>query len=84
MDVGFVVAVVLIAGLVVLASSFARKRSFSHNQRVVLSGVAVGMLILAFAPRDLDGLVQEPGKILVMVLGIVVLVAAVRYLGRHE
>ena len=84
MSTGFVVAVVLVAGLVVLASFLLRKRGYSHNQRVVLSGVAIALLIWSLVPRDLETLKAEPGKAVMAGLGVVVLIAAVRYLGRQE
>ncbi len=84
MDAGFVVAVVLVAGMVVLASLFARKRGYSHNQRVVLSGVAILLLILGLAPRDTAGILAEPGKVVLICLGAAVLIAAVVYLARQK
>ena len=67
------VVVVLVVGVAILASLFARKRGFTNNQRIVLSGVAIGLLIFTYS----DG---QPGKIVLVVAAIIILAAAVGYL----
>ena len=75
--------VVLVVGIVVLASLVARKRGYSHNQRIVLSGIAIGLLIWSLFPgAKVESI--EPGKVVLVVLGIVVLVTGLRYLGRQQ
>ena len=67
------VVVVLVVGVAILASLFARKRGFTNNQRIVLSGVAIGLLIFTYS----DG---QPGRIVLVVAAIIILAAAVGYL----
>lgn len=40
-----VYVVVLVAGLAIIASLYFRRQGYSHNQRIVLSGVAAALLI---------------------------------------
>lgn len=40
-----VYVVVLVAGLAIIASLYFRRKGYSHNQRIVLSGVAAALLI---------------------------------------
>jgi hypothetical protein len=69
-----VLVVVLVVGLAFLASLFARKQGYSHNQRIVLSAIAVGLLISSMLPG------VSAGKAIVVVTGILTLVASVIYL----
>ncbi len=40
-----VFAVVLVVGLAIFAALYFRRQGYSHNQRIVLSGVAAALLI---------------------------------------
>lgn len=62
--------VVLVA---VLASAFARKQGYSNNQRIVLSGIALGLLAMSLL-RD-----ATPGKITAMLVAAVVVISALLY-----
>lgn len=65
--------VVLVAGVAVLASAFARKQGYSNNQRIVLSGIALGLLAMSLL-RD-----ATPGRIVAMLVAAVVVVSALLY-----
>lgn len=65
--------VVLIAGVALLASYFARRGGYSNNQRIVLSGIALGLMLWMFL-RD-----GEPGKAILAVIGICILGSAAWY-----
>jgi len=68
---------VLVVGIAILGSVFARKRGYSNNQRIVLSGVAIGLLVLSLVRNT------TPGNTVLLVVGILTLVASVLYLRRE-
>ena len=72
MSAGLVV--VLVVGLVFLSSFIARRRGYSHNQRVVLSAIAIGLLLWNLYSRG------GVDNIVLAVAGIVVLVSGVLFL----
>lgn len=75
------VAVVLVAGFAVLARVMARKKRFSHNQRLVLSIIAVALVGWEYVFRS-DGINMQ-GALLV---GLVILVlgASLLFLRRNH
>jgi len=78
MNVGL--AVVLVAGVAVLARAMARRTGFSLNQRIVLSGIALALMAWEFGFRN--GEVSTAGLVLVAV-AVVVLGSSVVFLRRH-
>jgi len=69
MSAGLVV--VLVVGLVILSSFIARRRGYSHNQRIVLSAIAIGLLLWNFYSRgSIDSAVLAVAGIVVLVSGV--------------
>lgn len=76
-----VVAVVLVAGVAILARIMARRKGFSHNQRIVLSAVAVGLLLWDLFASE-NGI--EPAKIVLVVLAVLILGTSLLFLRRQS
>jgi len=69
MSAGLVV--VLVVGLVILSSYIARRQGYSHNQRVVLSAIAIGLLLWNLYSRgSVDSVVLAVAGIVVLVFGV--------------
>lgn len=75
------VAVVLVAGFALLARIMARRIGFSHNQRIVLSTIAVGLLVWEFIVKP-DGI--QPAGIGMLALAVVVLGSSLLFLRRNN
>jgi membrane-bound metal-dependent hydrolase YbcI (DUF457 family) len=75
-----VVAVVLVAGVAVLARFMAGKRGFSHNQRIVLSAIAVGLVLWKLF-SDENGF--QPASLALVAVLVVVLASSLWYLRRQ-
>lgn len=73
-----VVVVVLVAGIIAFASFFFKKRGYSPNQRIVLSGVAGALLL--WSGRDY--MLQNPALLVFYICGVALLVYAALYLRR--
>lgn len=78
-----VFVVVLLVGLAILASIKARRKGFSFNQRVVLSGIAVCLLIWNLFSEDGEWSFRS-GYGVMLVVGIVMLVSAVLYFRKPD
>ena len=75
------VAVVLVAGVAFLARFAAGKRGYSHNQRIVLSAIAVGLLVWEFGYGR--GNISASGMVLVFGAA-VLLIVSVAYLQKQN
>ncbi len=73
-----VLIVVLIAGVMAFASFYFRRQGYSHNQRIVLSGVAAGLLLWS----GRDHVAQNPAVLVFYLGGVAVLIYAALYLRR--
>lgn len=76
-----VVVVVLVAGVAILARVLASRKGFSHNQRIVLSAVAVGLLLwdLFSSPSGV-----ESGKLAMVVLVVLLLGSSLLFMRRRS
>lgn len=72
--------VVLVAGMVAIVSLLFRRRGYSYNQRIVLSGVA-GLLLLWTGKSNI---IQNPGIVVFYICGIAVLVYGARHLRKSQ
>lgn len=75
-----VVAVVLVAGLAILVRVMAGRSGFSHNQRIVLSAIALGLFIWEFGFRHDE---VQPEGLALAGLAIVIMGASLFYLRRN-
>lgn len=76
-----VVAVVLVAGIAIIASILARRRGFSHNQRIVLSAIAVGLLLWDMLSGKSA---PEPGMLALVGLAVFLLVSSLFFMRRQN
>lgn len=75
-----VVAVVLVAGLAIVASLYFRRRGYSHNQRIVLSGVAAALLLWSSRGQ----LAGNPGSWMFLGIAVAILVIGAFYVQRRR
>lgn len=73
-----VFVVVLVVGMIAFASFFFRRRAYSPNQRIVLSGVAGALLLWS----GKDHMMQNPALVVFYICGGALLVYAALYLRR--
>lgn len=73
-----VLVVVLVVGVLAFVSFFFRRRGYSPNQRIVLSGIAGGLLLWS----GKDQMLQNPVMAVFYIGGVAVLVYAALYLRR--
>ena len=72
---------VLVAGLAILARIFAGRKGFSHNQRIILSALAVGLL---FWQLKSSGNGIAPDALALLGVAIAVLAASIIFLRRRS
>lgn len=67
-----ILAVVLVAGIAIFASVRARRKGYSHNQRIVLSGIVAALLVYRLLAGD-----QPPGVTEIVFAGLAIVILAV-------